>query len=115
MAALEAAGLVHRIDREVNKDTELHPLVRWQFRGGLAERDRKAFVFTNVVDARGRHYETPVAVGALASSADIYAIGMGVPIEEIGPVWQRAMASPIPPVEIDHAPCQPSATTRPGL
>ena len=32
---LEAQGLLRRIDRPVNKDTELHPLVRWQFQGGL--------------------------------------------------------------------------------
>ena len=48
--ALEEAGLLHRIDEEVNKDTELHALVRWQFRGGIAEKDRKAFYFSNVVD-----------------------------------------------------------------
>ena len=34
LAALEAQGLVTRIDRPINKDTELHPLVRWQFQGG---------------------------------------------------------------------------------
>ena len=37
LANLEAAGLLVRVDREVNKDTELHPLVRWQFVGGVAE------------------------------------------------------------------------------
>ena len=37
LARLEAAGLLVRIDRPINKDTELHPLVRWQFQGGLAE------------------------------------------------------------------------------
>ena len=42
ITALEEAGLLHRIDEEVNKDTELHALVRWQFRGGIAEKDRKA-------------------------------------------------------------------------
>ena len=31
----------------------LHPLVRWQFQGGLAEDQRRAFLFTNVV-GRGR-------------------------------------------------------------
>lgn len=37
LAALEARGLLLRIDRPINKDTELHPLVRWQFQGGLAD------------------------------------------------------------------------------
>ena len=27
---------------------------RWQFRGGIAEKDRKAFLFTNVTDGKGR-------------------------------------------------------------
>ena len=51
IARLDAAGLLYRIDEPVNKDTELHPLVRWQFRGGIAEKDRKAFLFTHVVDS----------------------------------------------------------------
>ena len=50
LARLDAAGLLVRIDREVNKDTELHPLVRWQFQGGLDEDERRAFLFTNVVE-----------------------------------------------------------------
>ena len=52
LANLEAAGLLVRVDREVNKDTELHPLVRWQFQGGLDEDQRRAFLFTNVVGDR---------------------------------------------------------------
>jgi hypothetical protein len=28
-----------RVERAINKDTELHPLVRWQFCGGLKEAD----------------------------------------------------------------------------
>src|ERR1041384_3307806 len=36
-ADLEAVGLLIRIDRPINKDTELIPLVRWQFIGGMPE------------------------------------------------------------------------------
>src|SRR5690349_4411700 len=43
LKTLDKAGLLITVDREINKDTEMHPLVRWQFRGGIAERDRKAF------------------------------------------------------------------------
>ena len=42
---LEAEGLVVRIDRPIDKDAELHPLVRWQFQGGLPEDMRRAFLF----------------------------------------------------------------------
>src|SRR5579862_5997218 len=82
LGRLEAAGLLKRIERPINKDTELHPLVRWQFQGGLAEDERRAFLFTNVVDSEGRRYDVPVAIGALAASARIYAAGMGRPVEE---------------------------------
>ncbi len=68
---LEAKGLLLRIDEPINKDTELHPLVRCQFVGGLPEEQRKAFLFTNVVDSKGRRYDMPVVVGALAASPAI--------------------------------------------
>jgi len=106
IAALDKAGLLHRIDAEVNKDTELHALVRWQFRGGIPEGDRKAFLFTNIVDSKGRKFDMPVIVGALAANSQIYSIGMNVPLDQIGPAWQNAVANPIEPVEVDTAPCQ---------
>ena len=83
-------GLLVRIDREVNKDTELHPLVRWQFQGGLDEDERRAFLFTNVVGADGRRFDMPVAVGALSASAQIYAIGMGRAGRGYRPGWNEA-------------------------
>src|SRR4029079_17081500 len=65
LADLEAAGLLVRIDRPISKDTELIPLVRWQFIGGMPEDQRRAFLFTNVIDSKGRKYDMPVVVGAL--------------------------------------------------
>jgi 4-hydroxy-3-polyprenylbenzoate decarboxylase len=106
LARLEKAGLLRRIDRAINKDTELHPLVRWQFQGGLHEKDRRGFLFTNVVDSSGHRYDAPVAIGALAASAEIYAVGMGRPVEAIGDAWLHAIANPIPPVRVAAAPCQ---------
>src|SRR5258705_13055526 len=82
VAGLEKAGKLIRITTPVNKDTELHPLVRLQFRG-LQESQRKAFLFENIYDSRGRKYDIPVLVGALAGSADIYALGIGCKVEEI--------------------------------
>jgi len=103
---LEAEGLLTRVERRINKETELHPLVRWQFQGGLSEDERRAFLFTDVVDSAGRHYDTPVAIGALAASARIYAVGMGRPVEQIGDAWMAAIANPIAPIEVTSAPCQ---------
>src|SRR5919202_1985103 len=99
LAALEAAGLLVRVTRPIDKDSELHPLVRWQFRGGIPEPQRKAFLFENVVDGSGHRYEMPVAVGVLAASRRIYSIGMGCPAEEIGARWRAARTRPIAPRE----------------
>src|SRR5947209_4064486 len=106
LAALEAQGLLVRIDRPIDKDSELHPLVRWQFQGGLAEDRRRAFLFTNVVDGKGLKYDIPVAVGAFGASARIYAIGMGRPVDEIETAWSQAIANPIAPVRVAPASCQ---------
>jgi 4-hydroxy-3-polyprenylbenzoate decarboxylase len=108
---LTERGLVTIIDKPVNKDTELHPLVRWQFQGGLREDERRAFLFTNVTGAKGERYDIPVLVGGLAASPEIYATGLGVPVEEIGKVWVKAMAEPIAPVLVDDAACQEAVET----
>src|SRR5690349_25014463 len=94
LRALDKAGLLVTVDRRIDKDTEMHPLVRWQFRGGIEEKDRKAFLFTNVVDAKGKKYDIPVVVGALAANREIYRLGMGCPLESINENWKRAIANP---------------------
>jgi 4-hydroxy-3-polyprenylbenzoate decarboxylase len=109
--SLDAAGLLVTIDAPINKDTEMHPLVRWQFRGGIPEAERKAFLFTNVTDSRGRRYETPVVIGALAANAAIYGIGMGVDIGAIGKTWSRAIQNPIPPRTLAAGACQEVVVT----
>ena len=37
IARLTERGLITRIDRAIDKDSELHPLARWQFQGGLRD------------------------------------------------------------------------------
>ena len=106
LAELDRQGLLVTIDRPINKDTELHPLVRWQFRGGIAEPDRKAFLFTNVVNGKGKKYDIPVVVGALAATRKIYSVGMGCDIADIGKTWGHAIANPIKPHVVQEAPCQ---------
>jgi UbiD family decarboxylase len=106
LADLEARGLLTRIDHLVNKDTELHPLVRLQFIGGIPADQRRAFLFTNVVDSAGRKYDMPVVVGAIAASAEIYSLGMRAKVEDIGKRWIEAIAHPIPPIKTNAARCQ---------
>jgi 4-hydroxy-3-polyprenylbenzoate decarboxylase len=106
LAILTKRGLVTQIDRRIDKDSELHPLARWLFQGGLRDEERRAFLFTNVVGARGESYDIPVLVGGIAASPEIYAAGLGVPVADIGRVWVKAMAEPIAPVLVEEAPCQ---------
>ncbi len=115
LADLEAKGLLVRIDHPVDKDTELHPLVRLQFIGGIPEAQRKAFLFTNVVDGSGRRYDIPVVVGAIAASAEIYSLGMRREVSEIGAAWLAAIASPIPPVRVAAPPSQEVVITGDAL
>jgi 3-polyprenyl-4-hydroxybenzoate decarboxylase len=65
--ALDERGLLVRVKHPINKDTELHPLVRLQFRG-LPEEARKAFLFENIHDSRGKKFSMPVLVGGLAAA-----------------------------------------------
>jgi len=101
--ALEAHGKLVRIKREINKDTELMPLVRWQFRG-LPETERKAFLFENVVDARSRKYNIPVLVASHAASREVYAIGLMCKPEDIMEKWAKAQMNPIEPSVVKHGP-----------
>jgi UbiD family decarboxylase len=115
LADLEARGLLMRIDHPVNKDTELHPLVRLQFIGGIPEAERRAFLFTNVTDAAGKRYDIPVAVGAIAASAEIYALGMGCDVGDIGRAWLDAINHPVAPLRVASAPCQEVVITGEAL
>lgn len=101
--ALEKQGKLIRIKRLVNKDTELHPIVRWQFRG-LPEEDRKAFLFENVADAKGRKYNIPVLLACHAASKYIYGIGMMCSPGEIMTRWAEAQLHPVPPRLVESGP-----------
>ncbi len=105
LAALKQKGLLVTVDEQIDKDAELHPLVRWQFVGGLPEAERKAFLFTNIVDGRGRKYAMPVVVGAIAANRAIYSIGMGAPVDQIEAKWERAIAHPVEPRIVNDAAC----------
>ncbi len=115
IAALREAGLLIEVGRRINKDTEMHPLVRWQFRGGIPAEDRKAFLFTNVTDSKGRRFDIPVLVCGLAANSRVYEMGMGVPLAEIKENWIRAMNAPIQPNLVADAPCHEIVYRGPDL
>jgi UbiD family decarboxylase len=105
LEALQQKDLVRTIARPIDKDSELHPLVRWQFVGGIDESKRKAFLFTNIVDGRGRKHDIPVVVGAIAANPAIYSVGMGAKVEDIPAKWDHAIANPIEPRLVNEAIC----------
>ena len=103
LKALEDRGKLVRVTKQINKDTQLMPLVRWQFRG-LNEAQRKAFLFENVIDVKGRRYTMPVSVGTLAASTEIYSIGLKCEPAEIHERWTKAQLQPIAPVQVRSGP-----------
>ncbi len=103
---LDSHGYLRRVSRPINKDTEMHPLVRLQFRG-LQEPDRKGWLFENVVDVTGRKHDIPVALAVMAPNRLVYALGMGVKsAAEISAKWAHAQVHAIPPRIVSSGPCQ---------
>lgn len=105
LETLEASGQLLRVTRPINKDTELHPLVRLQYRG-LPPAQRRAFFFEHVIDGQGHRYDMPVVVACYAGNRDIYALGMQCRPQEIYAKWQAALAAPIPPTVVPAGPVQ---------
>ncbi len=112
---LDKAGLLWTIDQEINKDRHLHPFVRWGYVGDvgtvLSNNPKRAFLFTNVTDSKGRKYQgdCDVMVGGTAGSPAIYAASLGIEDEgddltalsqKIFDKWVHAFENPIAAVEI---------------
>src|SRR3974390_3102015 len=104
-AAPDERGLMRRVERRIDKDSEMHPLVRWQFVGGIAQVERKAFLVPTIADGPGRKYDMPVVIGAIAANPDIYSVGMRAPVPEIQAKWDHAIANPIEPRMVNDAVC----------
>ena len=99
ISVLEETGNLHRISARIEKNSELMPLVRWQYQG-LPDSQRKAFLFDNVTDPQGKSYDCRVVVGALGASRSIYKMALGLE-EKSGPSevaerWNQALSHPIP-------------------
>lgn len=113
---LERRGLLHIVDEPVNKDTELIPLVRLQFRG-LPEAQRKAFWFRNVTDARGRSFEGSVVVGSLGASRAIYGVALDTEPHNIAKKWAAVPGNHVKPCVVgrDRAPVKQVVRRAPDL
>ena len=81
-----------------SRSTKTPRCIRWcagSIRGGIAEPERKAFLFTQPTDSKGRRFDCAVLVAGLAANRDVYRVGFGKPLDEIGATWVAAMAAPI--------------------
>ena len=106
LATLEERGKLYRWTRPINKDTEMMPLMRLQYRG-VGDEDRRAFLFEKVSDSHGRKYDMKVVTGMYGSSRAIATIALGCeqPLE-IYERWREAMAGPIEPRIVNTAAVQ---------
>ena len=103
LAALEKRGKLHRWTRPVNKDSELMPLMRLQYRG-RSDDARQVFLYENVVDAQQKRYDMKVVTGMYGSSRSIVGYGMGCDDPQgIYEKWHHAVTQPVAPVKVDRA------------
>src|SRR5689334_4354196 len=96
LKALEEAGKLRVVREQVNKDTQLHPLVRWQFRG-LEEPDWTGWLFENLTDLKGKKYDGRVAAAIIGASREVYALGLKSKVEDLTQRWAEAYRKPIEP------------------
>jgi UbiD family decarboxylase len=105
LQSLERRGKLYRWRRPVNKDTELMPLMRLQYRG-LPDEARQAFLYDNVTDGEQRRYGK-VVTGVYGASRQIIALGLGCEAPQaIYEKWRHALAHLIPPTTVERAAAQ---------
>ena len=103
---LERRGKLYRWRKAVNKDTELMPLMRLQYRG-LSDEARQAFLYEKVTDAKGNRYDMKVITGMYGASREILTLGMGCKESaEIYEKWRHALAHPIETATVERGVAQ---------
>ncbi|MBI2231566.1 MAG: UbiD family decarboxylase [Deltaproteobacteria bacterium] len=106
LGELEKRGRLHRWRRPVNKDTELMPLMRLQYRG-IEDGKRRAFLYENVRDGKGKQFDIRVATGVYGSSRDVTALGLGCDDpRDIYEKWRDALSHMHEPRVVSSAPVQ---------
>src|SRR3970040_16799 len=116
LTALEKENKLRRIARPINKDTELHPIVRWQFRG-LEESERLGFLFDRVTGIHGENYRGSVGAYVIAPSMEIYAIALKCDNSRtaMSEKWVEAFRRPFAPVKVASGPVKEEIHVGPNL
>ena len=100
LAVLEERGKLRRVQRGVDCTWELSCLARWMFQA-LPEKERFGLLFEQV-----QGFNVPVMTGILGASREVYAIALETEPDEINEKWIQALLQPMPPAQVDEAPCQ---------
>ena len=99
LADLEKAGELKHVKTQVDKDWEISTLTRRYFLDMPAEK-RPALFFDNV-----KGFDMPVVVSVFGNRKR-YALGLGIPTQEIARQWVKALNSPISPKLVKTGPCK---------
>lgn len=105
---LEASGNLKRVSAEVDKDWEISCITRQVMM--LPQKERYALLFENV-----KGYSSPVAVGVVGGSRQLYARALGCEIGEVHERWISAINGPLRPVEKDWGPCKEKVMMGPEI
>ncbi|MBI4291148.1 MAG: UbiD family decarboxylase [Betaproteobacteria bacterium] len=100
LSKLEAAGKLHRIKQEVDKDWEIAAISRIAFQA-IPEPKRPALMFENV-----KGFRDPVVLGVNGASRSIYCMALECELGEVQKKWSEAELRPIPPVRVEKGPVQ---------
>ncbi len=100
LKALEENGLLHRVNKEVDKDWEIAAAARVLFQKVPAAR-RPAIMFEKVEGST-----VPVVAGVLGASRAVYALALETEINNISKRWTEAQNNPIEPVLVSSGPCK---------
>src|SRR4029453_7079379 len=103
---VQRRGRLYCWRRAVNKDTELMPLMRLQYRG-IDDNKRQVFLFDNVRDGNGKQFDLRVATGMYGSSRDVTSLGLGCEDPaDIYEKWRHALDHMYEPAMVQSAPVQ---------
>ncbi len=100
LAVSEQQGLLRRVRKSVDKTWEPAAMAKWAFQA-LPNDERFGLLFDDVEGS-----DFPLVIGALGASTHSYALGLGVPTEEMTDKWINALLNPIAPEVVETAPCQ---------
>lgn len=100
LAALESAGKLRRVRREVDHTWELSCVARWMYQA-LSEEERFGMLFEKI-----KGFSIPVMTGVLGASRESYAIALETKPDLINEKWVQALRHPIPPRQVGSGPSQ---------